>query len=114
MWDAICFDTFATSNIHHAVWEAREVAEEAEKRKESKYQALTHIILLQFQWRRLVLVFLRLSPFFMISRVALYPPRKTPSLYPNYSNKSVAIQRCNATAVLGSSPMPHFDSFDYS
>ena len=57
--DAKCSDTFATSNIHHAVREARAVAGEAEKWKKSKYQALTHIhYLFQFQWRCLVLVVL--------------------------------------------------------
>ena len=35
-------DTFAASNIQHAVREARAVAVEAEHRKRAKYQALTH------------------------------------------------------------------------
>ena len=42
VWDATCSDTFAASNIQHAVREARAVAVEAEHRKRAKYQALTH------------------------------------------------------------------------
>ena len=42
VWDATCSDTFAASNIQHAVREARAVAVEAEHRKRAKYQTLTH------------------------------------------------------------------------
>ena len=42
VWDATYSDTFAPSNIQHAVREARAVAVEAEHRKRAKYQVLTH------------------------------------------------------------------------
>ena len=41
MWDATCPDTLAPSHIHLAVREAEAVAEEAEKKKHSKYSQLS-------------------------------------------------------------------------
>ena len=68
VWDATCSDTFAASNIQHAVREARAVAVEAEHRKRAKYQALTHTHIFTPVSVETVLVVLRLFPSSVILR----------------------------------------------
>ena len=109
MWDATCSDTFAASNIQHAVREARAVAVEAEHRKRSKYQAQTHTHISHRS--RQVLVVLRLFSLFRDIADSITSMTKDPSaLFYLLQQVSVAIQRGNAAAVLGLGP----SSFGYS
>ena len=111
VWDATCSDTFAASNIQHAVREARAVAVEAERRKRAKYQALTHTHIF-------TPVAVETSGACGPDALSLFrdiagrisSTTKDPSALSHLLQQvSVAIQRGNAAAVLGSCP----SSFGY-
>ena len=80
MWDATCPDTLAPSHIHLAVREAGAVAEEAEKKKHSKYSQLSvsHNFV-PIAVESMSTLGQRPSHCFASLAIALFPPHLSPS-----------------------------------
>ena len=106
IWDATCCDTFAASNVGLASKEAGSAAEVAERRKKIKYEALSQV-------HHFVPVAIETTGVFgpearefikeVAKRVKLEMKEEKAHSY-LLQQISVAVQRGNAAAILGTSP----------